>query len=184
MQIQLPNPKRLFELLLIAFALLMIFLMSSCSPEKRLLKAVNRYGQKESVALIASKYSQYFHSDSTPVPLIIIDTVPYVLMSDTSFDYTVLIQADSSTTLENKLLKVKVKRLADDYFRLKAELKEREIQVPVNVTDTIMVATQMVAPKYECPPQKNQTTWYEWVAIIGGYVLAILLIVYLLTRKK
>jgi hypothetical protein len=136
--------------------LFVCLMLASCSTEKRLQRAANKHGQRESIAFLFQKYRDYLPTvDTTPLPLILRDTVVVVVPADTLTDDSVTILIDSTATLENGQLKVLVKRLSQNVFRLQAQLKEK--------ADTVYVKQKVFVPTpvqtVPCPDEK--TLWQK-----------------------
>jgi hypothetical protein len=151
-----------FTLCIILFALL----LSSCSTEKKLSRAINKHGQKESVAFIVKNYPEYFKYEAQ----IVHDTVP-VIITESKVD-TTFIELRDTITIQNERIKVVLQK-TDQGWNLSGTVK----------ADTVFVPVQVQCPPLTCPDMdKIQTgsTWTQYLVSGSlGFMLA-LIIIYLL----
>jgi hypothetical protein len=116
------------------FALLAL---TSCNTEKKLAKAINKHGQKESVTYVVEKYPEYFKD------FIVRDTVQVTVRDTIKIEKTVLdttftMAEDGTLVAENEHLKFELTKLGDKYKAVltgkpKEIIKEKIVNVPVEV---------------------------------------------------
>jgi hypothetical protein len=141
-----------FTLCIILFALL----LSSCSTEKKLSRAINKHGQKESVAFIVKTYPEYFKYEAQ----IVHDTVP-VIITESKVD-TTFIELRDTITIQNEKIKVVLQK-TDQGWNLSGSVK----------ADTIFVPVQVECPPLTCPDMDKLQTgssnwWYLFWFILGA----------------
>jgi len=117
------------------FALLAL---TSCNTEKKLAKAINKHGQKESVTYVVEKYPEYFKD------FIVRDTVEVMLRDTITIEATtldtlfIIDDQDGTYVAENEALKLQIQMLNG---KLKAKVTgkpkeiivEKLVEVPVEV---------------------------------------------------
>lgn len=150
------------------FIALVAFALSSCNTQKSLQRAINKHGQKESIAYVVKKYPEYFKS--TIIRDTIHDTIEVVVPE---YKYETVIEFDSASVIENEKLKIEITRLKNGKISVKAKCK----------TDTIYYPNTKIV-EVECPPcpdadkltlQKDETdmqvlykytAWIAWIIIL------------------
>jgi hypothetical protein len=158
------STKTVFAIFVIS---ILVFVISSCSSEKRLQRRVERHGIKESIGFVISKYPEYFKSKDTIIHDTIIkhDTIVPVQLD------TMLILSDSSNFYHYRSdsLNIIIDKLTG---RLKLNYKPRIIYLH----DTIKVETkcpQIICP--DCEDLKDYTKegsgFKWWWLIVGGVIL-------------
>jgi hypothetical protein len=178
--------RRILNLLGITIALILLVL-TSCSTEKKLQKAINKHGQKESVGYIVNKYPEYFTSFSTVDTVTIKDTV---LIPTSELDTLFIIdEQDGTYVAENEALKLEVIKL-NDKLKVKGTVKpktitiEKEVPVIVNKPcpdsflqkDTIQALTLKLS--------NNKVKLKNYLIIIIILIITNLIGWYLVYRKR
>lgn len=127
--------KKILILLILATTLI------SCNTQKGLQRAINKHGQKESIAYVVKKYPEYFKT--TIVRDTIHDTIPVTVPE---YKYETVIEFDSASVIENEKLKIEITRLKNGKLSVKAKCK----------TDTIYYPNTKIV-EVECPPCPDAT---------------------------
>jgi hypothetical protein len=110
----------------------------ACNTEKRLQKAVNKHGQKESMEYMIKRYPEYF-IDYTFTDTVLVPVIDTLKVPEITLDTLFIPQPDGTFVAENESLKIQIYKLNNE-LRLKGTCKEREIiverevSVPVEVT--------------------------------------------------
>jgi uncharacterized protein YceK len=147
------------------FALLLTIALSGCSSKRKLQRAINKHGQKESIAYIFDKYPEYFKQDS----IIIHDTIKYVVKE--SFVDTFFTFLSDTVIIENNRVITKLIK-SDIGYSLSSTCKEDTVYIPIAVP----------CPPLTCPDitvTENKAFWYD---IVVRWILT-LLIFFLLLRR-
>lgn len=151
----------------IILGVIAIFLLASCSSEKRLQRRVERHGIKESIGFVIKKYPEYFKSKDTVIhdTLEIHDTIippqldTSIILNDSSDFYHY--KSDSLNIVINKLT-----------GRLKLNYKPRTIYIHDTVTVSVE-CPQIICP--DCDDLKDNTkkgsSFKWWWVIVGGVIL-------------
>ena len=117
------------------FALLAL---TSCNTEKRLARAINKHGQKESVTYVVKEYPEYFKD------FIVKDTVEVVLRDTVTVEATtldtlfIIDEQDGTYVAENDALKLEIVKLnnklqAKVTGKPKEIIVEKKVEVPVEI---------------------------------------------------
>jgi hypothetical protein len=162
------KPVYFFITLLIFFFGLM--LMASCSSEKKLSKAINNHGQKESAAYFVKHYPEYFKSDT----VIIFDTIT-VIVPEHTID-TTFIELRDTIIIENEKIKVVLKK-TEDGWSLSGTVKENIIEVP---TETI--CPPVICPDITILPAPNKWNWFLRGICVGMILCAFF--IFLFAKKE
>ena len=158
---------------------IILIILTSCSTEKKLQKAINKHGQKESIEYIVKKYPEYFNS------FLVKDTVEVlykdtVFIKESSLDTTFIADLDGTYVAENQSLKLEITKLNN---KLKAKINvkpkeiivEKEIKVPVQIEkpcpDLDIFQKNIIELEYKL---KNQHK-----VLIGFILFSILLLILL-----
>lgn len=122
------------------YVILMLLLLCSCTAERQLKKAINRYGQKESAVYLLTNYGEYIPKKDTTIYITINDTIMRVLPADTTigrFDCN-----EDSFLLENEKLKLQLVRIGQSsQYEINTIIKADTIYKVF--TDTIIVETKL-----------------------------------------
>jgi hypothetical protein len=157
------NPNIIFRVILI---LLLIALLSSCSTEKKLKKAINNHGQKESVAFIVATYPEYFKRDSIIIKDTIRQEIP-IYLPEYVIDSTFADLADS-LVIENDKLRVQLRKVPTGWqlsATSKADTLYKFIEIPIEVP----------CPPITCPDiDKIQIHFNKWPWVFIGFILGII----------
>lgn len=147
-----------------------LIILTSCSTEKKLQKAINKYGQKESVEYIVKKYPEYFNNYlvKDTVDVIIHDTI---ITQEIKLDTVFVFNEDGTYTAENESLKLELTKL-NNKLKAKVNVKpkeiiiEKKVEVPIQVEkpcpDLELFKSSVIALNYKIKSQKK---------IITGFVL-------------
>jgi hypothetical protein len=116
---------------------LVLIILTSCSTEKKLQKAINKHGQKESVEYVVKKYPEYFNNFlvKDTVEVLLKDTV---IVEETFLDTIFVADVDGTYVAENESLKLQITKL-NNKLKAKVNVKpkeiivEKEIKVPVQI---------------------------------------------------
>lgn len=122
----------------IVFIILTLLGLTACSTEKKLQKAINKHGQKESVTYVVENYPEYFKS------FIVKDTVEVMLHDTVTIEATtldtlfIIDDQDGTYVAENDALKLQITKLnnklkATVLGKPKEIIVEKEVKVPVEV---------------------------------------------------
>jgi hypothetical protein len=117
--------------------LILLIALTSCNTEKKLAKAINKHGQKESVTYVVKEYPEYFKD------FIVRDTVQVTVRDTIKIEKTVLdttftMVEDGTLVSENEHLKFELTKLGNKYKAVltgkpKEIIKEKIVNVPVEV---------------------------------------------------
>ena len=154
-------------LIYVVIGFIALFVMSSCSSQKRLQRRIERHGIKESISFVTAKYPEYFKSkdttihDTTIIERVVevptIDTT--VILSDSSDFYHY--KSDSLTLLVNKLT-----------GRVKIKIKQRTVYLHDTVTVSVP-CPEIICP--DCDNLKDYTkegsSFQWWWLIVSGVLL-------------
>ncbi len=144
-----------------------IFLMASCSSERKLQRRVERHGIKESIGFVVAKYPEYFKSKDTTihdttiiermVEVPTIDTT--VILRDSSDFYHYM--SDSLSLLVNKLT-----------GSVKIKIKQRRVYIHDTITVSVP-CPEIISP--DCDDLKDYTkkgsNFQWWWLILAGVIL-------------
>jgi len=151
----------------ILIGIVSIFVLSSCSSEKRLQRKIERHGIKESIGFVINKYPEYFKSKDT----VIHDTiVKHDTITPPQLD-TALFLSDSSNFYHYRSdsLNIIIDKLTG---RLKLNYKPRTIYIRDTVTVTVE-CPQIICPDLENLKDntKDDFNFPWWLLILGGVLL-------------
>jgi hypothetical protein len=150
-----------YSLMLMLLTLLWLS-VSSCSSEKKLQKAINNHGQKESLTFFVKNYPEYFRQDT----VIIRDTIAVIVPE--RFIDTTFVELRDTIILENEKIKVVLQKV-DNGWQLSGTAK----------ADTIYHPIELPCPPIHCPDiEKLQTTsnWWHLAYFILGAVTALIFV--------
>lgn len=177
-----PRDRNLLRLTLVVLFAAFMFALVGCSTEQRLIKSVNRHGQKESVALILSRYSEYVPKRADSI--ITIEIPPHyidrpVLIADTSFDSTL-----DSFKYVNEWLTLELGRYQGAFFKVKAKRNAKRDTVYMPSIEIPVAGKTVYLP---CPDDgESKLPWWKKQGLlgIGGICLALLLTIILIAVIK
>lgn len=118
--------------------LILLIALTSCNTEKRLQKAINKHGQKESVTYVVEEYPEYFKN------FIVKDTVQVTLRDTVKIEATtldtlfIIDDQDGTYVAENDALKLQITKLNNQLSakvlgKPKEIIVEKKVEVPVEV---------------------------------------------------
>jgi predicted small secreted protein len=147
--------------------ILIAILLSSCNTQKALQKAINKNGQRESVAYVVAKYPEYFiNTEKTDT---IRDTIKVVVEKIT---HDTIIKLDSTFFFENKDLKLILVRLSNGKIKVRAEIKEKVILKPYEKVVKLYIPCPDVL-KLQIPVKETKMqflykvmSWFSWIVIL------------------
>jgi hypothetical protein len=171
--------KTLVRFFLIIISLALVAAMFSCSTEKKLHRAINKHGQKQSVAYIVANYPEYFRqSEPQTVRDTVRDTLE-IIRPEVSLDSTFAHLADS-LILENDKLRVALIKTANGW-NLSGTAKADTVYYPVEYP------VEIPCPTIICPDiDKIVYTGNKWFIWLIAFMVGVLstLSVILLSRGK
>ena len=157
-------------ILFIAIGIATLFVLSSCTSEKRLQRRVERHGIKESIGFVINKYPEYFKSKDT----IIKDTIEIHDTITIKADTITAFLSDSSNFYHyrNDSLSIVIDKLTN-----KVKIVYKEKKVPI----TKVIYRNVPCPKIICPDCEDLKDYTKsssgikwWWLIIAAFIGAFL----------
>ena len=160
-------------------ALLIPFMTSCVTPQKRLQRRIERNGIKESIGFVIKKYPEYFKSKEVVKDTTLVIKDSLLITRDTIT--VTLADSNNLLTVDNDSIKIEIDKTTN---KAKIEIKERYVYR----TDTIQMSID--CPKVICPDcedlkdyskdeGKTKISWRLWIAL----ALSILINVYFIRQK-
>jgi predicted small secreted protein len=153
--------------------LIMATMLISCNTEKGLQKAINKNGQKESVAYVVAKYPEYFINTTKT------DTIRDTIRIEIpSIQFDTIVKFDSTFFYENADLKISLQKLANGKIKVITKIKDRVIEKPIETIVKVSVPCPDV-DKLQLPVKETKI---QWLYKITTWLLWLLVLVYLAYR--
>ena len=168
---------------LINYLLLIVLFITSCNSEKRLQRAINKHGQKESATYFVSYYPEYFKVESSIVDTTIIIHDTILVKGGISID-TIFISPKDGTDVafENEFLKMEILNL-NGKLQLKGKCKDRII-TKIDTISIIVPCPEIICPDIPQVINNKKKSWLsELIISISFNLFMCLLVLYYLISK-
>lgn len=136
---------------------IVILSFAKCNPEKKLQKAINKNGQKESVAYIVTHYPEYFKAKEIhdTIESVVTLTVEPQTINDyvSRYDFYDIFYLNKTIIKQNDSLKIELSKDRNGGIKIKAESKK--------LTATTTVTIPIVTKCPECPDIDKLKKSYE-----------------------